>query len=76
MTVNFEELTRLVKEREDFLMLHPELREFQDEIEKDLDKASNNGYNRMVIANNLMLTKLVELNEKLKELKDALNTMH
>jgi len=55
-----EEINKILDER-------PEFREFQENIETELEKAGSQ-HNRNVVLQNMMIEKVNELKEKLREL--------
>lgn len=63
--INTEELFKLKQSLNKFLEEHPHLKSYQDEIEKELDKAGNQ-HNRLVIINKLLMEKVKELHDALK----------
>lgn len=64
-------LAAALAEKMEFLDQHPEHREFQQEIDRLLDKAGT-PENRMSVLAMLMETKLVELHRQLRELNHIL----
>ncbi len=55
-----------LKERDDFLRKHPELREFQRKIDERLRRAGS-VHNRFVVIYDMMMDSFRELNAKLQE---------
>ncbi len=55
-----------LKERDDFLRQHPELREFQQKIDDRLRRAGS-AHNRLVVIYEMMMDSFMELNLKLQE---------
>ncbi len=55
-----------LRERDDFLREHPELREFQRKIDDRLRRAGS-AHNRLVVIYEMMMDSLMELNTKLQE---------
>lgn len=56
-----EEINKLIQER-------PELKSYQEEIDRELAKAGNNKHNRMAVLENLMMEKIIELKKQWAEL--------
>jgi hypothetical protein len=55
-----------LKERDDFLREHPELRDFQTKIDDRLRRAGS-AHNRLVIIYEMMMDSFRELNTRLQE---------
>jgi hypothetical protein len=55
-----------LKERDDFLREHPELREFQRKIDDRLRRAGS-AHNRRVVIHEMMMDSFWELNARLQE---------
>ena len=56
-----------LKERDQFLSDHPELRDLQKVIDERLEKASSD-HNRLIVIHDLMMDALRRLDEKLQSL--------
>lgn len=64
-------LAQALAEKAEFLNQHPEHQEFQNEIDRLLDKAGNME-NRMAVLAMLMEGKLIELHQQLQKLNSIL----
>jgi hypothetical protein len=64
-------LARALAEKAEFLNQHPEYREYQEEIDRLLDKAGTME-NRMAVLAMLMEGKLIELHQQLQKLNAIL----
>jgi len=65
-SIKTEQQVEALKERDDFLREHPELREFQRKIDDRLRRAGS-AHNRLVVIYEMMMDSLWELNAKLRE---------
>jgi ElaB/YqjD/DUF883 family membrane-anchored ribosome-binding protein len=51
------------------LLEHPELRDFQEKIEKELDKSGTNCHNRIATLKAMIVSKVKELSDACKEIQ-------
>lgn len=68
----FAKIQEAVKARDEFLEDHPELLDFQKEIEKEMRKAGS-WENRAAILKSMMDKKILELKQKLLKLQEIAN---
>jgi hypothetical protein len=71
--VNFELIKKLNKEKEELMNRNPELRLYQNYINKQLDKCGKNKHNRMTILSTLMKEKVKELQNIIKTIRTRKN---
>ena len=69
--IDFNEIKKLVQERDVYLALHPELQPLQDEINTVLNKAGNNTQRRNQALQELMLNTWYEIVEAANSLNKA-----
>jgi len=73
--IDIEKLTKALAARDKFLNENPEAREYQREIDAELDKAGESMHNRLAIMENLIVEKRLELVRVLKELSFSVEAM-
>jgi len=75
MDIDFKKINELRQEIKKLIEERPELQEYQDFIDAELNKAGDNPHNRCVVLQNLMLQKRQELLEQLQGLQKACRTL-
>ena len=75
MSIDFEKIKKLNKEKQILLEQHPKLKEFQSFIDSELAKCGNNKHNRLAVLQSLMYQKVRELQSAFNDMKSSIKTL-